>query len=190
MREIVNFNRKWAFAKGVTEAPAELPKLWDFVNLPHTWNGIDGQDGGGDYYRGPACYAKAFQKTDLPQAESYYLEINGANSSADVYLNGKHLRHHDGGYSTWRVDVTEALDQENLLAIVVGLEFVRMLIDTTPTNILEVLTVAITRHVVLSHDDPWSNVACIACIAGLFAIRRYLVRRSELNEEMVEVKNL
>lgn len=76
----------------------------------------------------------------------------------------------------------------NLLTIVVGLEFVRMLIDTTPANILEVLTVAITRHVILSHDDPWSNLACIACIAGLFAIRRFLVRRSELKEEMVEVE--
>ena len=74
----------------------------------------------------------------------------------------------------------------NLLTIVVGLEFVRMLIDTTPANILEVLTVAITRHVVLTHDDPLSNVACIACIAGLFAIRRFLIRRSELKEELVE----
>ena len=76
----------------------------------------------------------------------------------------------------------------NLLGIVVGLEFVRMLIDTTPANILEVLTVAITRHVVLSHDDPVSNLACIACIGGLFAIRRFLIRRSELKEEMVEVE--
>ena len=75
----------------------------------------------------------------------------------------------------------------NLLGIVVGLEFVRMLIDTTPANILEVLTVAITRHVVLSHDDPWSNLACIACIGGLFAIRRFLIRRQELKEEMVEI---
>ena len=74
----------------------------------------------------------------------------------------------------------------NLLNIVVGLEFVRMLIDTNPANILEVLTVAITRHVILSHDDPLSNMACIACIAGLFAIRRYLIRRSELREELVE----
>ena len=76
----------------------------------------------------------------------------------------------------------------NLLTIVVGLEFVRMLIDTTPANILEVLTVAITRHVVLSHDNPWSNVASIACIAGLFAVRRFLIRRSELLEEMVEIE--
>ena len=74
----------------------------------------------------------------------------------------------------------------NLLTIVVGLEFVRMLLDTTPTNILEVLMVAITRHVILSHDDPWSNVACIACIAGLFAIRRFLVLRSELKKEMLD----
>ena len=76
----------------------------------------------------------------------------------------------------------------NVLTIVVGLEFVRMLIDTTPASILEVLTVAITRHVILSHDDPWSNLACVACIAGLFAIRRYLIRRHELKEEMVEME--
>ena len=75
----------------------------------------------------------------------------------------------------------------HVLTIVVGLEFVRMLIDTTPASILEVLTVAITRHVILSHDDPWSNLACVACIAGLFAIRRFLVRRHELKEEMVEM---
>ena len=75
----------------------------------------------------------------------------------------------------------------SFLNILVGLEFVRMLIDTTPANILEVLTVAITRHVILSHDDPWSNLACIACIAGLFAIRRFLIRHHELKKEMVEM---
>ncbi|MBQ6851727.1 MAG: hypothetical protein IJO04_01670 [Oscillospiraceae bacterium] len=76
----------------------------------------------------------------------------------------------------------------NILTIVVGLEFARMLIDTTPASILEVLTVAITRHVILSHDNYWSNVACVACIAGLFAIRRFLVPRGELKEEMVEME--
>ena len=76
----------------------------------------------------------------------------------------------------------------NILTIVIGLEFVRMLIDTTPANILEVLTLAITRHVILEHDDPWSNLACIACIAGLFAVRRFLIRRSELKEEMIEIE--
>ncbi len=88
-----------------------------------------------------------------------------------------------GGYFS---DISNYL--HNILTIVVGLEFVRMLIDTTPANILEVLTVAITRHVILSHDDPWSNLVCIACIAGLFAIRRFLIPRGELKEELVEME--
>ena len=83
-------------------------------------------------------------------------------------------------------DVNNAL--HHLLTLVVGVEFVRMLIDTTPSNILEVLTVAITRHVILSHDDPWANVASILCIAALFATRRFLIRRSELKEELVEIE--
>ena len=74
----------------------------------------------------------------------------------------------------------------SILTIVVGLEFVRMLIDTTPSNILEVLTVAITRHVILSHDDPLSNLACIACVAALFAPRRFLVRKTEMKEDLNE----
>ena len=119
MRTIYNLNRKWAFAKGVTQAPAEVPQLWNLVNLPHTWNAIDGQDGGGDYYRGTCCYVRTVKKTDLPKADRYYLEINGANASADVYWNGKHLKHHDGGYSTWRVDLTGAMTEDNLLAILV-----------------------------------------------------------------------
>lgn len=89
----------------------------------------------------------------------------------------------DGNYLT---DINNYL--HNILTIVVGLEFVRMLVDTTPSNILEVLTVAITRHVILSHDNPWSNLACIICIAGLFATRRFLIRRSELKEELVETE--
>ena len=99
---------------------------------------------------------------------------------------GMELFHMVSAGSAYFEDVNHML--HNLLTIVVGLEFVRMLIDTTPANILEVLTVAITRHVVLSHENPWSNVASIACIAGLFAVRRFLIRRSELKEEMVEVE--
>ena len=120
MRTIVNFNYKWAFTKQCTEVPAALPMDWNWVNLPHCWNAIDGQDGGNDYYRGTCYYAKSFDKIDLPQTEEYYLEFQGANASADVYLNGKHLAHHDGGYSTWRVNITEAmLARDNLLVVTV-----------------------------------------------------------------------
>ena len=119
MRTVINLNAKWAFTKMVDEVPAALSNKWDFVNLPHSWNAIDGQDGDSDYYRGTCYYAKEIDKMDLPEAEQYYLELRGANSSADVYVNGKHLAHHDGGYSTWRVNVTEALEIKNLIVIAV-----------------------------------------------------------------------
>ena len=119
MRQVVNFNAKWAFTKNADTIPASLPDKWDFVNIPHSWNAIDGQDGDADYYRGVCYYAKKLTKTDLPKADQYYLEFRGTNSSADVYVNGTHLGHHDGGYSTWRVNLTDALDAENLIVVAV-----------------------------------------------------------------------
>ena len=76
----------------------------------------------------------------------------------------------------------------NILTLVVGLEFVRMLLDMTPANTLEVLIVAIARQVIISHDDPWSNVASVLCIAGLFAIRRFLIPKGEMTIELSEVE--
>ncbi len=75
----------------------------------------------------------------------------------------------------------------NILTIVVGLEFVRMLIDMTPANTIEVLIVAISRQVIVSHDDPVSNICCVLCIAGLFATRHFLIPKKEMRLEMNEV---
>ena len=119
MRNIINFNKKWSFTKMADAVPETMPTKWDIVNIPHSWNAIDGQDGDNDFYRSTCYYAKQFMKASLPEADKYFLEINGANSSADVYVNGKHLAHHDGGYSTWRVDITDALDLNNLMVIAV-----------------------------------------------------------------------
>ena len=119
MRNIVNLNQNWLFGKGVAEAPAQLPEGWEPLNLPHTWNAIDGQDGGGDYFRGTCCYVKNIEKAQLPAADRYYLEINGANSSAEVFVGGKSLAKHDGGYSTWRVDLTDELTDTTTIAITV-----------------------------------------------------------------------
>ena len=120
MRNILSLNHKWSFSKAATAVPTDIDNKWDFVNLPHSWNAIDGQDGGNDYFRGTAYYAKKLNKEDIPAGEQYYLELCGANSSADVYVNGKHLAHHDGGYSTWRVNVTEALVEiDNMIVVAV-----------------------------------------------------------------------
>ena len=117
MRSILNFNSSWSFFKATNDINAKEGA--ELVNLPHSWNAADGQDGGNDYYRGSCVYTKSFAKSELPESELHYLQIEGANSSADVYLNGKHLAHHDGGYSTWRVNLTNDIADENVLAIVV-----------------------------------------------------------------------
>lgn len=75
----------------------------------------------------------------------------------------------------------------NILTIVVGLEFVRMMIDLTPANTIEVLIVAISRQVIVSHDNPISNICCVLCIAGLFATRHFLIPKKEMTLEMSEV---
>lgn len=117
MREIIKFNDNWHFWKDVSDE--NIQDGGENISLPHTWNAIDGQDGGNDYFRGTCLYKKFFSSEDLPKADKYYLEINGANSSADVYCNGKRLAHHDGGYSTWRVNITGYMRTENIISILV-----------------------------------------------------------------------
>ena len=117
MRKILSLNEGWQFSKDCS-ATAHNESVVS-VNLPHTWNATDGQDGGNDYFRGSCLYTKKLVKSELPEADQYYLEIQGANSSADVYVNGEHKAHHDGGYSTWRVNLTDSIDEECEVAIVV-----------------------------------------------------------------------
>ena len=71
---------------------------------------------------------------------------------------------------------------ESILGIVIGLEFVSMLVDFTPANVLEVLVLAISRHVIINHTDPVSTIVCVVCIAGLFAIRRFLIPKEDLKK--------
>lgn len=73
---------------------------------------------------------------------------------------------------------------QNILTVVVGLEFVRMLINLTPANTIEVLIVAIARQVIVSHNDAITNIACVVCIGGLFAIRKFLIPNSAFKREI------
>ena len=122
MRETVNLNRKWAFIMGSEDVPKAMPSPACYVNLPHTWNAIDGQDGGNDYTRGLCWYVKTLSREEIPQNKRLFLEINGANSSADLYVNGAHIAHHDGGYSTWRADITDAAGTSGDVLLALGVD--------------------------------------------------------------------
>ena len=105
MRNIKNINENWVFVKENEKST---------VNLPHTWNGIDGQDGGNDYYRGKCTYIKEIAKVDMPQGEEIYLQLDGVNSSAFVYFNSKLVCTHHGGYSTFRVKLENIKDNNEI----------------------------------------------------------------------------
>lgn len=87
------------------------------VDLPHTWNATDGQDGGNDYYRGTCVYEKKIAKPEFSVNERVYLQFHGVNASARVLLNGTEICTHDNGYATFRADVTDVLLEENLLCV-------------------------------------------------------------------------
>ncbi len=119
MRKVFNINAGWKFIKAdIAPDKAESAEGLS-VDVPYTWNGKDGQDGGGDYYRGRCLFVKKFEAPARGADERVYLEFKGVNSSCDVMLNGKQMTHHDGGYSTFRCDVTEELKADNLLLVYV-----------------------------------------------------------------------
>ena len=74
----------------------------------------------------------------------------------------------------------------HMMDIVIGLEFVKLLMHLTPGNILEVLTMALSRGIIVNHGSAVENLMSIACIIALFAAKRYLIPRAELNKEMDE----
>lgn len=110
MRESISLNREWSFSgpTGTVET----------VDVPHTWNNVDGQDGGNDYWRGTCTYQKRFPLPPFdPDTQAVYLEFQGVNATADVTLNGQSVIHHDGGYSTFRAEITALLREENRLEV-------------------------------------------------------------------------
>lgn len=94
MREIKNINASWQFSKDNSQ--------WIDVDLPHTWNGVDGQDGGNDYYRGKCYYKKEINAEEM-SGDELYVKFYAVNSSAEVFFNGEKIATHDGGYSAFSV---------------------------------------------------------------------------------------
>ncbi len=111
MRIIGNFNADWQFTK-----PGAAPQS---VTLPHTWNAKDGTDGGNDYFRGTCTYTKNFAAPARARDAEVWLEFEGAAMTATVSLNGQELTRHEGGYSTFRVNLTPALAAKNTLTVAV-----------------------------------------------------------------------
>ena len=117
MRTVKWINENWLFTMDESQSPATLPTDAEALNLPHTWNGKDGQDGGNDYKRQKCWYFKEIAREDLAGEESY-LEFDAVNSSAEIFWNGASLMVHHGGYSRFRVKIpADKIEENNLLAV-------------------------------------------------------------------------
>lgn len=117
MRNKTILSTGWHFIKTAASADEAMRANGEAVTLPHTWNAVDGQDGGNDYYRGECWYTLALTAPVLPNGYRAFLEFQGAAMTAEVYLNSERLARHEGGYSTFRVDITDNLQAENILAV-------------------------------------------------------------------------
>ena len=114
MRTVKNINEGWKFIADDVGYKAAVSADGVTVNVPHTWNANDGQDGGNDYKRMACWYVKTIER---PKGDCVYLEFRGVNSTADVYVNGVAVAHHDGGYSTFRANVTGITGEELTIAV-------------------------------------------------------------------------
>lgn len=121
MRKITNINKDWKFIRDDVEFAQNVDfndSQWESVNVPHTWNAIDGTTGN-DYHRGASWYRKTFTVASDVAGNKSFIEFEGSNSITDVYINGFHLGQHRGGYSRFRFEITDDLlvAQDNLLAV-------------------------------------------------------------------------
>jgi beta-galactosidase len=121
VRKIININNDWKFCQQNEEQAMNKSyndNLWEAVNVPHTWNAIDGANGL-NYYKGACWYRKEFNVDRSANGNKIFIEFNGSNSITDVYVNGHHMGQHKGGYSTFRFDITEAVESgcKNILSV-------------------------------------------------------------------------
>jgi len=118
-----SLNAGWTFQRSdvaFAEAPGFDDGAWTKLDLPHTWNAIDGQDGPTTpYYRGIGWYRKHYTVASSLTGQRIYLQFDGSNIISDVYVNGRLAGSHAGGYSAFRFDVTDLvmLGEDNLIAV-------------------------------------------------------------------------
>lgn len=122
MRKIESLNEGWFFTKEEQkDFPNDRTGAWERIELPHTWNALDGQDGGADYYRGMGYYFKDIFLPKADEERKYYLEIGAASYDCMVYFNSELVTEHRGGYSAFSADITPKLREgNNEIAIIVS----------------------------------------------------------------------
>mgnify|MGYP003583039551 FL=1 len=101
-RQIINLNQNWQFSKDEKVKGYQQLK-YNVVNIPHTWNAFDVLDDEPGYYRGIGYYKKKLNLKPDWKGKKVYLNFGAANQQTTVYLNGKKVGNHIGGYTGFTV---------------------------------------------------------------------------------------
>ena len=126
-RESTLLDSGWRFMQsdpagvgGQAMSPADanwIDSSWQAVSIPHNWGWENAQQGK-DFYRGPGWYRRELHITPEP-GKRYFLQFEAASLVADVYLNGKLLGEHRGGFGAFCFEITTNLSAAgtDLLAV-------------------------------------------------------------------------
>jgi beta-galactosidase len=190
VRTLIDLNPGWRFHAGDQPGAQETgfdDSSWQAVDLPHTWNALDGEDGGNDYRRGAGWYRRHFSAEPALAGRRLYLQFDGAGLMADVYVNGRHLGNHRGGFAGFRFDATDALvpGRDNVIAVRVDNGH----LGIPPTSADFTFSGGLYRSVSLLVTDPVQISAMDMGSPGVFVTQRNVSRDSADIEVRTEIEN-
>lgn len=121
-REVFSMNPAWRFHKGAVkdaEAKDFNDKDWTVVSLPNGIEYLPTEASGCINYQGEVWYRKHFTPDAALKGKKLFLHFEAIMGKSKVFVNGKLLTEHFGGYLPVVVDVTEALDWngDNVIAV-------------------------------------------------------------------------
>jgi beta-galactosidase len=190
-RQRIDLNAGWRFIRSDVsgaENPAFNDSSWSSVNVPHTWNASDGQDGGANYYRGTGWYRRHYTPPTTFSGKKLWLQFAGANQVADVWVNGTYLGQHRGGYARFRFDATSALKlgQDNVIAVKVNNASAA---DIAPLSADFTFFGGIYRNVSLHVVDPLSARMLDNAGPGVYLRQRSVTATSATVEVTTKIWN-
>ena len=198
VRKSIELINGWKFYKGIqngSEKEGFDDSIWDSINLPHTWNNFDGQDGGGDFYRGDGWYRKHFTFNEDYSGNKVYIQFDGVCQISDIYVNGKHMGQHIGSFATFRYDITNFVrfGEDNIIAVKVNNErsggIAPYQIDNQDTWVDFTMFGGIYRDVNLIITDKLQIDPLFYGSCGLFLKQRHISELSANLEIVIKIFN-
>ena len=190
-RLIQNLNAGWKFSidavEGAQTQPATQPARHP-ISLPHTWNNLDGQDGGDNYHRGLGTYRRSLIIPEDARGKRLFLRFGAANTVTDVYVNQRHVGQHRGGYAAFCFEITDDINFGATNDLVVKVDN-RRFDDVPPWSADFTFFGGIYRDVELLVTEPVCVTPLDYASPGVYLRQRHVSDTNAEVEALVKVSN-